>query len=426
MQSILQQRNCLLLSLLVIFTGCNFDGCTTDRFPPPFYISNNPVFEVVKGPGQFILDATCPTGQQLLGGGYYMPDGDNMLQIGVTASYPLNTDTWRVIFENPDNGRANLIEGYILSATAYCLATDDYPINSIIISEITQNQSSTSPFSIEAACPTNTVLTGGGFQTGISSPSFSLFNSNLFVSAPTMDSNGQANGWQVALSYLPQDIIPETTVYALCAQENLIAGPLVVESLDLTTLPTAWGWSEVSATCPDNMFTTGGGYSIIGDLLIPRQVSTSNVQSQYSTWRNIAAFGYQTPNYDFRPCDPSINPNCAQTAALAACIEIPDIPFVQVKIIQPDDAQSFPPQGGSSETAPITFVAEATDESGEPLTGGSLQWFRDDMPIGTGDTITTTLPAPQGSVISFQIKVTATGESTSASDQITVFTGIIH
>ena len=417
-----QLRVCgVLLISSVLLGACDRES----RFPHPFYITSHPTFEVVNGPGRYVLESTCPSGRQLLGGGYYMPDGDNTLQIGVTANYPSAESTWRVVFENPDNGRANHVAGYILSATAYCLATPDYPIDTSIVMAQGGQEPGTTPFSIEAACPTGSVLTGGGFRTGVSGPSFATFNSNLFVSAPTMDSSGRADGWQVALAYLPQDTVPETTVYALCARQNLVAGPLVVDTLDLTTLPTGWGWSQTSASCPPNMFTTGGGYSIIGDLLIPRQVSSSGAQGQFSIWRNMAVFGFQTPNYDFRPCDPSANPDCAKSSAFAACIEVPNIPFVTVEILQPQDGQTFGPEGDTTETAPITFVAEAADENGSPLTGGSLQWFQDGIPFGTGESVTVTLPASQGSVHAIRIRVTATGATTSRSDEIEVFTGVI-
>lgn len=396
------------------------------RFPEPFNIATHPAFEVIDGPGSYVVEASCPDGTQLLGGGYSMPEGDSSLQIGVTASFPSSPNTWRVIFENPDNGNADEVKRDILSATAYCLSTDNFPINATIVSSSGGQSQGATPFSIETTCPAGSVLTGGGFRTEISGANFSTFNANIFASAPTMDDNGQADGWQVALAYMPQDNVPETSVYALCAQQNLTAGPLVVNELDITSLPTGWGWSEAEATCPDNMFTTGGGYSIMGDLLIPRQVSTSNTKNEYLSWNNIAAFGYQAPNYDFRPCDPQQNPDCAKTAALAACIVVPNIPHVVVEIIEPDNGQYFAPVDNTSETDSITFIAEAKDENGDPITGESLKWFRDGTLFGTGETVTSTMPAPRGSQITIQIRVVATGLTVENSDQINISTGIIE
>ncbi len=417
------------LSLAALATFVALSACVDSRFPEPFYISAHPAIDVIDGPGRYVLNAQCPSGQQLLGGAYYQPDGDAMLQLGVTADYPSSTSTWTVIFENPDNGRAHLLDGTVLTASAYCLATPDYPINSTIVSSNQSTSTESSFFRIEALdayCPTGAVVTGGGFTTGVSGENSNSFNANLFVSAPTMGPSEKADGWQVALSYLPQDVIPTTTVYVLCAQQNLVAGPMVVEALDLTTLSSGWGWSESSATCPRNTFTTGGGYSLIGDLLIPHQVSSVGARSQYSTWKNLAAFGFQSSSSSFRPCDPSVNPDCAKSAALAACVEIPNIPFVHVEIVEPGDGDSFGPvPPNDSSTAPITFVANASAEDGTPLTGSALQWFQDDIPFGSGESFTATLPAGRDKIDFIKIRVTATGATTSASDEITISVGII-
>jgi hypothetical protein len=407
---------------LFLFTHCS----TLSRFPEPFNISTYPAFEVVDQEGIYVVEASCPDGTQLLGGGYSMPDGDNTMRIGVTASYPSSSNKWRVIFEIFDNENLDDFERYILGASAHCLTTDDFPVNTTVVSSSGGQGQGTAPFSIETSCPAESVLTGGGFQTDISGPNFATFNANIFASAPTMGENGQANGWQVALSYMPQDNIPETSVYAICARQNLTAGPLVVNELDVTSLPTGWGWSEVEATCPQNMFTTGGGYSIMGDLLIPRQVSMSNAQDEYEDWKNIAAFGYQAPNYDFRPCDPQQNPDCAKTAALAACVVIPDIRRVSVEIIEPDNGQGFVPFEDTNETIPITFEVEARDENGDPLTGEALEWFRDGTLFGTGETVTARMPAPRDRQITIVIRVVATGLSSEASDQINISSGMIQ
>lgn len=407
---------------LILFFSCS----SSSRFPEPFNINTFPAFEVIDGPGTYVVEASCPSGTQLLGGGYSMPDGDNTMPVGVIASYPSSLNNWRVIFEIPDNQNIDNFDRYIFGASAHCLTTDDFSVNTTIVTSSGGGQGQgPALFSLETTCPAESVLTGGGFLTGVSGEGFATFNANLFASAPTMDVNEQANGWQVALSYMHQDVVPETSVYAICAQQNLTAGPLVLNELNLGTLPTAWGWSEVEATCPQNTFTTGGGYSIMGDLLIPRQVSMSNPQDQFENWKIIADFGYQTPNYDFRPCNPQVNPDCAKTIAMAACIVIPNIPHIQVEIIEPEDGEAYLPAGNTELTEPITFTAEAIDENGDPLTGQSIKWFRDGIEFGTGESVTTTMPAPQGSQITITIKVVATSGALEGSDTIKISTGII-
>jgi len=363
----------------------------------------------------------------MLGGGYYMPATPSAMDVAATASYPSANDTWTVVFEVADMPAANQLEGNALIGSVYCLTTQDYPISAVVVSETVSPSANAEEISVAVSCPDNSVLTGGGFQTGVSGPDFAYHNADLFASAPTMANNGTANGWQVAAYYFPQDNPKPTTAYAVCATENLVAGPLIIDDLDYTTLPSAWELASPSAECPRVVCTTAGGYSLIGDLWLPRQASSSGSRSQFLVWQNEVIFGYQTTNYpDFRPCDPSVNPNCAKTSAFAACVEIPDIPFVSVKILQPNHDQSF---GGVSpdniSTAPITFVAEGFDEDGDPLTGTSLQWSINGVSIGTGETITTAIQATPDAVSQVWVRVTATGDSTSTYDQVRLLVGTI-
>jgi len=414
--------------LVAIVCSSLLSGCDREsRFERPFYITSHTDTSVVEGPGRYRLTARCRSDEQMLGGGYYMPASLSSMNIGATASYPSANDTWTVIFEVADSLAANQLEGSVLIGSVYCLTTQDYPIDSVVVSETTSPAANAEELTVTVSCPDNSVLTGGGFRTGISGTDFGIHNADLFVSAPTMASNGTASGWQVAAHYFPQDNPQPTTAYAVCATENLIAGPLVVDDLDYTTLPYAWGLASPSAECPRDMFTTAGGYSLIGDMLIPRQASSSTARSQFLIWQNEIVFGYQTTDYDFRPCDPSVNPNCARTSAFAACVEIPDIPFVSVKILQPDHDQSFDGVSpDNTSTAPITFVAEGFDEGGNALTGAWLQWSINGVPVGTGESITTALPTTPDSVSQVWVRVTATGNSTSTYDQIRLLVGTIE
>lgn len=415
--------------LATIFCVLFLSACGSEsRFEKPFYITTHTDISVVDGPGRYQLTASCKSDEQMLGGGYYMPAELSAMAIAATASYPSADDTWSVIFEVADVPIANQLEGNPLIGSVYCLTTQDYPIGAVVVSETISPAASAEEISVAISCPANSVLTGGGFRTGVSGPDFGLHNADLFASAPTMASNGTADGWQVAAYYFPQDNPQPTTAYAVCATENLVAGPLIIDDLDHTTLPYAWGAASPSAECPRDMFTTAGGYGLIGDMWIPRQASSSGSRSQFLVWQNEVVFGYQTTNYpDFRPCDPSANPNCATTSAFAACVEIPNIPFVSVKILQPNHDQSF---GGVSpdntSTAPITFVAEGFDEDGDPLTGTSLQWTINGLPIGSGESITTAIPTTPDSVSQVWVRVTATGDSTSTYDQVRLSLGTIE
>lgn len=113
---------------------------------------------------------------------------------------------------------------------------------------------------------------------------------------------------------------------------------------------------------------------------------------------------------------------------IAACIPIPDIPFVKVKITSSADKSNFGTETIDAQknefTQQITFTATASDEAGQPLGGASVHWFRSGIEFGTGTSLTTALPSG-ATVVPITIKVTAFGETTSASDQIQINVGTV-
>ena len=416
-----------LRALGLLVAGLLLSGCPDSRFDEPFYISTSTEVAVVTGPGRYILSAECGSDHQLMGGAYFMPSWDRHMEPAVLANYPSARDRWTVVFDVADSEFLSEVVGKPLIASAYCLTTTDYPLNSVIVSNSVTPQADATEVSVDIRCPEGSVVTGGGFSTSRASPVAATYNANLFVSAPTIGSDGRADGWQMAAHYALLEEPPSSQVYAICARQNLVAGPAVVSALDHTTLPYAWGWATSAAECPRNMFATGGGYSILGDMLIPRQAAATRTSSQFTGWQNDVAFGFQTPNYDFRPCDPASNPDCAKTSAFAACIEIPDFPFVSVEILSPNNGDSFgPTDANATSTAPISFVAEGFDENGDPLTGAALQWTIDGVPAGSVETISVPVSTVPDAVIPVKVRVTATGQSTSTYDQIQISVGVIH
>jgi hypothetical protein len=421
----------LTSAILFLFTGC------PNRFEHPFYIAARLDAVSVENVGVTTLNAQCLSGEQLLGGGYVLPDLNEPMgsNFAVLANYPSSPNTWTVIVDHADTPTAKFAAGSMVMAVAYCFTTPNYPLG--IVTATGTNQGAGVPFfNVTAECPSGSVLTGGGYKTEATNNLVGLYNANVMMSAPLFDTNSQATGWQVGLAYVVNEMIPTTTVYALCSTQNLVADKVVVAPLDLTKLGAAFDWRENEARCPVTDFTTGGGYSLVGDALIPHPVSYSDSRDQYTAWRFRVLYGYQTTSYKFRPCDPTTNPNCATISSIAACVKIPNIPFVKVKIIKPTNNESFdaPTKVAPNlwNTVPITFVAEATDEDGNPLDGDSVRWYRDGIPFGTGQTFVASLPVPSSNSVydfapytKFVIKVVATGKSTQAQDQIEIYTGQI-
>jgi len=404
-------------------------SCGQSRFPEPFWITTRSDSARIVRPGQVItLNAQCRSGEQLLGGGYAMLDDNVAVITGILASYPSSDTTWTVTAEVLDRAGSNRALGNALLAFAYCFTTPRYPLDLVTVR--TESQGTGVPFSTwGATCPAGSVLVGGGYQTG-SNGEAGFFNENVMASAPDVDRvTHKAIGWKVSLAYVLGEAIPRTTVFARCAQRGLQAAEAVIAELDATRLGYAFGWTEWEARCPFNTFTTAGGYSLQGDALIPHTVAFSSSQDDYLVWRYRAQFGYQTTRYNFRPCDPTLNPHCELLGAIAACTMIPNIPFVKVKITAPTNGESFGPvsidSSGNGLTAPILFTGEAFDEAGAPLTGDALHWYRDGIPLGSGTSVQAQLPASINGVSRVQIRLDAIGRTTLGSDQITLLIGSV-
>jgi hypothetical protein len=353
--------------------------------------------------------------------------------VAVIEDYPSANDTWTVTtYVSATNWDLTSAAGTVVIAVAYCLTTPNYPLD---MTTVSARVSTGAPSPIvrsgtgSALCPPGSVLTGGGYRTGPVDPNPALYNAYLVMSAPTIGPDMRATGWQVGLAYpFFPPAIPETTVFARCATRNLSASRVVTKAVDVTRLAAtygAWGPVDVAAECPKNSFTTGGGYWIGTDPEIPHFVEASFAQDQYLRWRVRPTLGYDT-RYPFRACDPSRNPDCDKTAAVAACVAIPNIPIVKVKIISPANGASFresSPRSGL--TAPITFTAQATDEQGATLTGSALRWTLNGAPFGVGESFNAKLPVTSCTVVSYKVRVTATGRATSAYDEIIISTGQI-
>ena len=198
--------------------------------------------------------ATCPAGEQLLGGGYtaLVSQGD---MVSVTEDYPSSANTWTVTAVT-----GTQISGELL-AVAYCFTTPNVQLSLLAVSQNTTS----SPISILAAtatgmagCPAGSVLTGGGFRVqGLPQGDF-IHNSYVTATGPAPNGASPPSGWQTKLLY-PVRTAPTATVFALCARNYLAPGTTVNQTF--TQLNTLKG----TVACAANAFTSGGGYSLAED-----------------------------------------------------------------------------------------------------------------------------------------------------------------
>ena len=62
------------------------------------------------------VDAACPNGQAVIGGGFEVTSASSNWMINISRSYPLNATTWRVVAEAPSLVR----EPWSVTAWAIC------------------------------------------------------------------------------------------------------------------------------------------------------------------------------------------------------------------------------------------------------------------------------------------------------------------
>ena len=119
------------------------------------------------------------------------------------------------------------------------------------------------------------------------------------------------------------------------------------------------------------------------DVPFARPHYESKTVNGFRSWEVVGRFGY---------------PGSLPVDALktwAVCIELP---VVTVHIFDPTALLAEPiytaDPGDPAQSVPITLVAESSDADNNPLTGSALQWIFRDGTLGTGESITFTLPAP--------------------------------
>jgi hypothetical protein len=177
------------------------------------------------GRGDLTVSASCGSGEQLLGGGLFYPvenpSGVLYAELpSIRASYPSSPSEWSVVYTFPPTG-GSVADRYIV-VDAYCALSSTPPLGMSGHSASIIPPSPPNPYgqtTISAVkCPTNTVMTGGGFYVSQSTVGTGFGDAGIIESMPSVNaSTGFADGWQV------RDYLPDTSgdVFVLCASQNL-------------------------------------------------------------------------------------------------------------------------------------------------------------------------------------------------------------
>ena len=200
--------------------------------------------------------ATCPAGSVVASGGYHLSWPPAM----VTYTQLPSGNGWQAFAKNNDSHPQSL------TVLAICLSNTSGTTSLQLVS-------GTAPADgtghLEAACPSGSVVTGGGFATNS--------NKSLWVD----NSSADGNRWQVYarnLSGADQGF----NAYAIC-----LAGTSITTTQVLTanvSVP-AHTFNQGEADCPSGQVLTGGGYALSEGLSV---YSSGMDPSNTSMWDVVA------------------------------------------------------------------------------------------------------------------------------------------
>lgn len=378
-------RLCRLVDPTPIYAG----GEYFPKLPPPSSYIHTRSTSQVANKGVIKLGANCEAGEVLLGGGYSFGPSAG---IGVISNYPSSETTWTNEFHvrsNDGESSGGVLPPFhaTLTTFAYCM---DAPDAGVTVQTVVQdnaglgNSTVTGPGALSAVqqswsvlCPAGSVLTGGGFAVDgpLDDQHDIQYNTDILASQPLVGADKRALGWHLSLVAFQAGKIRPTRAYARCALSGLKPAQAGENNANLTTAPVAIGDFEVTSTCPVGALTTGGGHAHAGDWLIAHWVSVTRASDpDLRSWTARSFGGYQTPNYDFRPCAP-VTAQCLSASVIAACFQTPDIDYVNVRITSPPSGYHFDVERiGAANTPRIAFTAEVRDKLGNLVPTAIVRW----------------------------------------------------
>lgn len=189
------------------------------------------------------LNAQCPAGDTLVGGGYY--DGGPFGLLSIAASYPSALDTWTVVADNNDP-----TSSYGFTAYANCLVTTSNLGMQIASSAPVPLMYDFDPY-VSAACGSNEIVTAGGFTIIPPDPG-SYPEANVNSSFPA------GNGWDIGVEAADISDGQMVQAFALCAEADTLS----------TTISSQSVMTSSTLACPDGSLLTDGGFNNGGDLSI--------------------------------------------------------------------------------------------------------------------------------------------------------------
>ena len=211
------------------------------------------------------VNVGCPTGQQLIGGGYNLPGEFNPNKYYVTANYPSSPNTWTVEVVNysPTNTGADPAEGSI-GVYAYCYT------GTTNLGMSVQQATNQSPLTVHnvttnyIGAPRGSVVTSGGYKLNIQHANV-LTEGKILGEYPAVDqSTGLANGWGT-FTLWEGDQTESVNTYVMYSAAN----PSVLQANSVLAVTgslqgqTSIDTLTTSVITGTGYFSTGGGYQFI-------------------------------------------------------------------------------------------------------------------------------------------------------------------
>ncbi|MGN6869635.1 MAG: hypothetical protein ACTHMY_14685, partial [Solirubrobacteraceae bacterium] len=181
--------------------------------------------------------ATCPAGDVVLSGGYTLVGGNMVIDTSapLDANGAISSTTWTVTgFDNGD-GQGTFTPYAICvssSIAGYSEASKAQSVSALSVAQLTET------------CPAGSVITGGGFAAGSTTP---VINE----SDPSSSSSVSSTTWTVFVDNSGSRTAQSVTTFVVCVS-NTISG----YSEQLNQSSTA---GVVSAACPSGSLVIGGG-----------------------------------------------------------------------------------------------------------------------------------------------------------------------
>lgn len=219
--------------------------------------------------GAVSVTAYCPLGTTMLSGGYGLGGGDNAASTQILQDLPDTSSSWTVVAENAAVGGP-----YTLTTYADCLNSKAQPVIHIV----------KTPFSspvdgnfheASAACPSGSVVTGGGFASEI--------GADASLPIDGVGTAPDANAWDTEIG-MTQDQPQTPVVYAVCVSST---SSFLDGSIPTTAQPITTTSGDLNVSCPAGQLLVGGGFALDH---VGANVYGSSLSADGSEWTVSATF----------------------------------------------------------------------------------------------------------------------------------------